>query len=156
MKKHWIFTLLLVIQLGSDAKNDAKEEILHWWNRISVQTPIKCETNPEFFKEFPAVAKQYLIDRWSPLVISQPCSSTQGGHLHRCKFKGEIVNGQFEGPGKLRVVSKGNSDMHCCIARNSYNGLDVQEAVGTFKNGILEGPAKIVFNDKVSSMLKSK
>ena len=50
------------------------EEIIQWWNKVSVQKPLKCTLNPSYLQPFDKQAMKYLDDLvWSPILFSEPC-----------------------------------------------------------------------------------
>ena len=63
-------------------------------------------------------------------------------------FRGEIKNGQLNGPGKLSLSKKAPMDHSgTCLRLNKFMGLDLVEVVGNFANGVLSGNAKTVFSN---------
>ena len=70
-------------------------------------------------------------------------------------------NGEFEGPGKLKLKlerkkmkrSPGELKIEnkTCIQQNSESPIKkVSEVIGTFKNGLLEGTAKLKYSDNTT------
>ena len=50
------------------------EQIIHWWNKVSVQKPLKCTLNPSYLQPFDKQAKKYLDNLvWKPILFSEPC-----------------------------------------------------------------------------------
>ena len=90
-----------------------------------------------------------------PAIIVRPCEQKDTNYLEHT-FKGSITNGQFEGTGRLKISNQNinvypegelKSQNKTCIIKNDLDGNMIIEAVGTYKNGMLYGPAKIVLED---------
>ena len=96
-----------------------------------------------------------------PVLAARPCTQYDTKYLDNT-FKGNVVDGQLEGSGKLKIRNINHKRFpegelknknKTCIIKNDMNGNKLIEAVGTFLNGMLHGPAKITSEDK--SMLIS-
>ena len=134
------------------------ETIIQWWIKISEQKPLKCKVNPQYLKPFHNVEKNLFEENKNikvPAIIAKPCERNDINYLEHT-FKGSIVNGQFEGTGRLKIYIENNNVYpegelqnanEICIIKNDLDGNIIIEAVGTYKNGMLHGPAKITFAD---------
>ena len=123
------------------------EKILQWWKDISILKPYQCKINGAYQEPFPTIITEDVVKNLhsEPYIISRPCQVTNIPHT----FRGEIVNGKFEGPGKLRVFTKGGhidvskTNQTCIVSK-----LNIKEVVGNFKNGVLNGKSvKIKLQD---------
>ena len=129
---------------------------------MSQEKPLKCNVNPQYLKPFHNLENSLIKDYKSiPVLEARLCTQYDTKYLDNT-FKGNIVDGQLEGSGKLKIRNLNHirfpegelkNKNKTCIIRNNMNGNKVIEAVGTFLNGMLHGPAKITFEDK--SMLIS-
>ena len=138
--------LNLILLLPSYCGGSVKEEIIQWWNDISISKPLKCKMNGSYLKPFPTIISEELFNdlQTEQYITSKSCKMTNVPHI----FKGEVINGLFEGPGKLRLLEKENTDTtksnQTCIETKS----NFKEVVGNFKNGVLHGKSvKIKFQD---------
>ena len=122
------------------------EEILQWWKDISILKPYQCKINGAYQIPFPTIITKELFKNLhsKPYIISRPCRVTNIPHA----FIGEIVNGKFEGPGKLRVFTKGHIDSTKTNQTCIETKFNFKEMVGNFKNGMLHGKSiKIKLQD---------
>ena len=122
------------------------EEILKWWKDISILKPYHSKINGAYQKPFPTIINKEIFKNLhsEPYIISKPCQVTNIPHA----FRGEIVNGKFEGPGKLRIFTKGHIDSTKTDQRCIHTKLNFKEVVGNFKNGMLHGKSvKIKLQD---------
>ena len=56
------------------ASGSVHEEIIQWWNKASVQKPIKCTINPSYLSPVNDLAMKLLENAiWKPILHSQPC-----------------------------------------------------------------------------------
>ena len=56
------------------ASGSVHEEIIQWWNKTSVQKPIKCTINPPYVSPVNALAMKLLENAvWKPILYSKPC-----------------------------------------------------------------------------------
>ena len=140
-----ILNLMLIVPIS--CRGSGHEEILQWWNDISILKPSKCKINGVYQEPFPTIITEELFKNLhsQPYVISKPCQFTNIPHT----FRGEIIQGKFEGPGKLRVFTKGGhidvskTNQTCIVSK-----LNIKEVVGNFKNGVLNGKSvKIKLQD---------
>ena len=151
-----LFKILMSLNVIT-AIGPVHEEILQWWKKVSVQKPIQCKINPIYTLPFQSSVVNNIIDDLSyvPVVKSYPCSENDQKYLDY-KFKGNITNGHFEGPGKLKIFDHWDIDTidekakETCISTIGNQGN--MEVVGTFKNGILHGVAKMTLQDKSTTI----
>ena len=151
-----IINYLIIISSTVFGIGKIHEDIIQWWIKISEQKPLKCTLNPQYLKPFHELENSLMKDyKNTPIIVTRPREKKDTRNVENT-FKGKIVNGQFEGPGRLKVKDTYNSNFpegelqnlnKTCIIRNHMNGDIVTEAVGTFKNGMLKGPGKIKFVD---------
>ena len=122
------------------------QDVLDWWTRMSVQKPVKCAVNPEFLLDFPPVAKDLLKNHdYHKIMDSHTCSS---GEIKLHYFKGQVINGELEGTGKLKWSTMGSDNATKCFYRRaSFKGSKVKEIVGTFKHSEVIGTAKFIFEN---------
>ena len=125
-----VFVILPIFCGGS-----VYEEILQWWKDISILKPYQCKINGAYQIPFPTTKELFKNLHSEPYIISKPCRVTNIPHA----FRGEIVNGKFEGPGKLRVITKGHIDPTKTDQTCIETKLNFKEVVGNFKNGMLHG-----------------
>ena len=79
------------------------EKILTWWNKVSEQKPFHCETNAVYSKPFHPAANEFIDGlKLKPMITSRFCEFNDTTYLKH-NFKGAIKNGQFDGPGKLKI-----------------------------------------------------
>ena len=141
------------------------EDIIKWWIKISEQKPLKCNVDTQYLKPVHDVEANLMKDYKNakvPAIVVRPCEQKDTNYLEHI-FKGSNKNGQFEGTGRLKISNKNinvypegelQSENKTCIIKNDLDGNMIIEAVGTYKNGMLHGPAKIVFQDS-STMITS-
>ena len=56
------------------ASGSVHEEIIQWWNKTSVQKPIKCTLNPSYSSPVNDLAMKLLENAiWKPILYSKPC-----------------------------------------------------------------------------------
>ncbi len=119
------------------------ELILQFWNKSSVQSVIKCSINDNSWQKTPQELDN--IENWNQIVASYQCQPEEKPVLF--SFKGKTDNYKLEGAGKLRLgknIDLNHVHDNLCISLGVKN---VQEMVGSFKNGQVHGPAKITFAD---------
>ena len=109
------------------ASGSVHEEIIQWWNKTSVQKPIKCTLNPSYLSPVNDLAKKLLENAiWKSILYSKHCGHNdvdeqffiykgkQNYFFHVFKqifFSNQYIlkigkyndNGEFEGPGKLKM-----------------------------------------------------
>ena len=57
------------------ASGSVHEEIIQWWNKNSVQKPIKCTMNPSYLSPVNELAMKLLENAvWKPILYSKPCN----------------------------------------------------------------------------------
>ena len=57
------------------ASGSVHEEIIQWWNKTSVQKPIKCTINPSYLSPVNELAMKLLENAvWKPILYSKPCN----------------------------------------------------------------------------------
>ena len=140
-----IFLSVILIFL-TFCEGSVHKEILQWWDQISILKPYQCKINGAYQDPFPTIITKELFKNLhsEPYIISKPCQVTNIPHT----FRGEIVNGKFEGPGKLRVFTKGHIDSTKTNQTCIETKLNLKEVVGSFKNGMLHGKSiKIKLQD---------
>ncbi len=133
------------------------QRIIKWWlEEASVRKPLKCAMNPGLKDEIPEeLANKYLREEQRQIFLrGRPCGQNETAATNYV-FKGQIKEGRFEGPGKLKIDPVEAKDEAfykeqnvCLSTRVRHKGHKIIEAVGTFENGTLTGPAKITFSDK--------
>jgi hypothetical protein len=155
-KLHHITILLLVWRSSSVlCDNHVHEDILKWWDKISVKKPLKCQHQDDSWNTLHPVAKEIFIQQGFnsvQIVQSRPCE--EGEIPAYFEWKGKVVNDRFEGPGKLKVPLKmpttaTEEDLSlgtACLEVKPMKGKLFTELVGTFVNGTLEGMAKVNFD----------
>ena len=56
------------------ASGSAHEQIIQWWNKVSVQKPLKCSLNPSYLTPLHGMAMKLLENVvWKPIIYSEPC-----------------------------------------------------------------------------------
>jgi hypothetical protein len=74
-----------------------------WWNKVSVQKPLKCN-KLDFFNENVDAALWSLFDQF-PIVSSRECGPNQTSVPFEIRGNGiRIENGFIEGSGKLIIL----------------------------------------------------
>ena len=138
----WLcFFLVLCVQR---ANSTIHQDILTWWKSISVQKPLNCQLNHEFTKPVPEPVSQIVQDKFRlPFVQWRKCGELE---IIDYQFKGKMVNGVPDGPGKLKFqpLSEAESDEakqngQLCSSRYYFRGHVPKDIIGTFKNGKLIG-----------------
>ena len=77
-----------------------QEEILDWWNRISIPKPYKCKLGDDYLKPMNVpFAMNFHPD---PYIASKPCNFGDT-HYQNHTFNGKTQNNQLIGLGKLRL-----------------------------------------------------
>ncbi len=174
-----LLMLFLIRPIQSESEESSKENlnpIIEWWNQVSVQKPLQCyhecgEAGQDW-KTIPDVAKPYLNKKANKRpIVSLPCSEINrhpGAARYSYTFKGEVKNDIVNGPGKLEFVSASEKKktnhrldnaigfQDVCFVGNSVSGKRIKSVVGTFVNGILEGSAKLTFNDGSATIANFK
>lgn len=105
---------------------------------MSVKKPIQCKIPPEWKRDDRDLMK--LFSNRHP-VYSFKCQPGQVPLDH--SFRGEIVDGQYRGSGKLKVGQGQIPETDCCLNFKKILKENIVEVVGTFKDGLLHGVAKI-------------
>ncbi len=139
------------------------DRVIEWWGNVSSVKPIKCEHDRQdrSWTRIPKVAEPYLNNKVNKRVVhSMPCSEAgnhPGAKRFPFAFKGSIKNDTIDGPGKLdflalseKAKAKFEPDellKDVCFVVNGFSGNNVKSVVGTFANGVLEGPAKLTYED---------
>ena len=91
-----------------------------------------------------------------PILISRNCTVNDTID-YPYYYKGKYLNGRFEGPGKFEMKYNKKDNLGAksyptgelakmnktCIINNGYLNRKVMEVVGNFKNGLINGPAKV-------------
>merc|ERR1711976_2980 len=156
-KMHLI--LFLGCLLGSSAQS-SRDEVLQWWDKMSVQKPVKCQLNPELLQDFHPVAQKYLH---VPENFIRPrlCGQKE---IRDYKSKGlKINNGTIEGTGKIiflkakaaqyeESLREDKHEITYCLSRSYFDDKEVIEIIGTFENGLLIGPVKLKLGDGTTSI----
>merc|ERR1711976_23651 len=65
-------------------------------------------------------------------------------------FKGKIIDGKMEGPGKLKISENEGilpTWNEVCVTREKYDSFYAKTIVGTFSNGSFNGNGKVTFED---------
>ena len=157
-----LILLLGFLVLGSSEYKNSRDEVLQWWEKMSVQKPVKCQLNPELLQDFPSFAKKYLH---VPDYLLKPHLCDQN-KIRDYKLKGlKIINGTIEGTGKITFLKAKEAqyeeslrdDKHSvtyCLSRFSFEEKEVIEIIGTFENGLLTGPVKLKLEDGTVSIAK--
>ena len=56
------------------ATGSVHEEIIQWWNKASVQKPLKCTINSSYSTPLHEIAMKLLENAvWNPILYSEPC-----------------------------------------------------------------------------------
>ena len=151
--------LFLGCLLGSSAQS-SRDEVLQWWDKMSVQKPVKCQLNPELLQDFHPVAQKYLH---VPENFIRPrlCGQKE---IRDYKSKGlKINNGTIEGTGKIiflkakaaqyeESLREDKHEITYCLSRSYFDDKEVIEIIGTFENGLLIGPVKLKLGDGTTSI----
>ena len=91
-----------------------------------------------------------------PILISRNCTVNDTID-YPYLYKGKYLNGRFEGPGKFEMKYSKKDNMGAksypkgelakmnktCIINNGFLNRKVMDVVGNFKNGLINGPAKV-------------
>ena len=124
-------------------------DIVKWWNDISSPKPYKCSSTLNYAhhtqtKISSNVNKLIEAIESVPYIRTMPCSKYDMVPSENYVFKGNVTNGQIVGLGKLKFISgspqEDNTREQACFIDN----MNLVEVVGTFVNGTLEGPAKVI------------
>ena len=140
---------ILALVSWTNSIGNVHEEIVKWWKDISTTKPYKCHANHGAydFVTSPKIAN-FMEDLSNvPYIVALACSKYGMVPSDNYVFKGNVTNGQIVGLGKLKFVTNSldgdNSEEKSCFINNK----NVQEVVGTFVNGTLEGPAKVTLSN---------
>ena len=102
------------------------EDIIQWWNELSVQKPLKCNLNPLYKQPLyttSTLSNMMKPQKNSPILYSRPCHYDDRleqffvykgdrkitfvhlflKHFKISPFIGQYENGYFEGPAKLKI-----------------------------------------------------
>ena len=132
------------------SSNSAKDEVLQWWKKMSVQKPVKCRLNPELLEDFHPVAQKYIHEPEAFLSV-RICQN----EIRNYKLKGLKINdGTIEGTGKITFLKgkdaqyqesllETKEEVTYCLTQQTFNDIEVTEIIGTFENGLLTGPVKL-------------
>ena len=56
------------------ASGSAHEQIIQWWNKVSVQKPLKCTINPSYLTPIHGMAMKLSENViWKPMIYSEHC-----------------------------------------------------------------------------------
>ena len=55
-----LFLASFLLLCCQSSTSSAKDEVLQWWTKMSVQKPVKCRLNPELLENFHPVAQKYI------------------------------------------------------------------------------------------------
>ena len=78
------------------------KDILNWWNDISVEKPLKCNLNKQFWISNASSLFEKLSSE--PYVLSRPCQEDDTMN-YNYTFNGKKWNTTLEGLGKLKIIS---------------------------------------------------
>jgi len=127
---------------GCDVGKINQEQFENWWSEMSIQKPIKCQ--------IPAVWKSYddedLLRIFSKRILVSSYKCNQEVPIDHT-FRGEIVDGQLRGSGKLKLGKGKIPDPESCLKVTKLLNQVVTEITGTFKGGVLHGVAKIALEN---------
>lgn len=140
--------------------NDVKNHIFEWWQKSSIQTPIKCvETNDAFRLKNKLI---YYLPK--PRIRAFTCNN--GTPPTRYLFTGLNKSHSPDGKGKVKAISNSEwlswseseqsnfTKLNICYDLIDSNETPIIEIIGTFKNSLLHGTAKIKWSDNLTSILK--
>ena len=137
--------------------------IIKWWQMQSVTTPLDCK-----YAAIPIYTANKLFDMIpAPEVKSFSCTvGTTYPHLY---FEGTMRDGYLEDEEKLVFINETEwskmspldirrkekialSNLNVCSKTPDFRGRWGKEIVGTFKNGLVHGMAKITYKDNSFSI----
>ena len=157
------FVVCFIIIFGTLVHSDPHNEVLEWWNQISVQKPLICQLNPELLEDFLPIANKFLKEEMRKKLMEIRLCGPEEVKTYKTKNL-EIRNGTFHGTGKITFKnlneheadeqwrSEQNDQERICINRRYYKNLPPSEIIGTFKNGLLNGQVKMKFSDNSSTI----
>ena len=145
---------------GKKSSHDlVKQYISEWWNKISDQKAHECKNSHI------SLPKLKILNQMPRGIIrSYTCENgTSPSRYIFKRWKSEDI-GYPDGKGKLKMVlnSKWKSwtrslqteleTLNICYEFMNYKGMKVGEVLGTFRNGLLNGMAKIKWEDNSTSI----
>lgn len=124
-----VFLCFLLIESFWCHENGPHSEILQWWKDISVQRPIDCHLENSCSK--------------SASITTRKCREWEPSN-HVIKH-GKIINGQLQGLVDITfgLKPKKGGKSSICLDVQPFFGERILHLSATFKNGLLQGPAKI-------------
>ena len=150
----------LCLFLFTKVNSDPHDQVLKWWESISVSKPLKCKLNPDLKQDFHPIAQKFLNEtQRTKLIHTRLCGPNEPRNY---KLKGaKIINGTIEGTAKLTFINVNDAqgqedvrsgDNRTCIDRGVYQSKYPSEVIGTFQKGILVGNVKLKFSDGTSAI----
>ena len=94
-----ILSILYMVSFCIDAIGSDHQQILNWWQKVSLQKPLKCKINPSYLEPIHQIAMN-LTTSWDSIKLlkSRPCTMNDNGKTYLIHhFKGKTVNNMFEG-----------------------------------------------------------
>ena len=94
---HFLYSLSASLCLSFDswqsrsvfASGSVHEEIIQWWNKASVQKPLKCTINPSYLTPLHNIAMKLLENAvWKPIFYTENCSLNDAKE-HPYVYKGK-------------------------------------------------------------------
>ena len=89
------------------ASGSVHEEIIQWWNKASVQKPLKCTINPSYLTPLHEMAMKLLENAvWKPILYSEPCGFNEVNE-YPFVYKGDqtyIAFNHIENPSYLSAL----------------------------------------------------
>ena len=96
---HFLYSLSASLCLSFDswqsrnvfASGSVHEEIIQWWNKASVQKPLKCTINPSYLTPLHNIAMKLLENAvWKPIFYTENCSLNEAKE-HPYVYKGKKI-----------------------------------------------------------------
>ena len=100
------FALIFLTCEISCHQESVHDKILQWWQKVSEQKPLKCQVQSSYLQPFHPMAQKLIQEtKILPYIIQRNCT-TNDTLQYQFTFKGQYVNGLFDGPGKLQIDLK--------------------------------------------------